>query len=114
VLAQGDNNSRTLRSYSKTSSSSSLNNQTSSTFTNQQSSSAFGASNNPPVDQQKFSFADFKFKGILDEERSEKTLLCEFRGETIALKSVDLSKAPSYVLKEMQKEVEIYKELADI
>ena len=32
----------------------------------------------------------------------------------IALKSVDLSKAPSYVLEEMQKEVEIYKELADI
>ncbi|UZO05910.1 uncharacterized protein OCT59_026248 [Rhizophagus irregularis] len=32
----------------------------------------------------------------------------------IALKSVDLSKAPSYVLEEMQKEVEIYKDLADI
>ena len=56
---------------------------------------------------------DFKFKGILGEGRSGKTLLCEFRGDTIALKSVDLSKAPSYVL-EMQKEVEIYKDLADI
>ena len=33
---------------------------------------------------------------------------------SIALKSVDLSKAPSYVLEEMQKEVEIYKDLADI
>ncbi|CAI2198054.1 18933_t:CDS:1, partial [Funneliformis geosporum] len=64
--------------------------------------------------QQKFSFTDFKFKGILGEGRSGKTLLCEFRGETIALKSVDLSKAPSYVLEEMQKEVEIYKDLADI
>ena len=32
----------------------------------------------------------------------------------IALKSVDLSKAPPYVLEEMQKEVEIYKDLADI
>ncbi|CAI2168080.1 9404_t:CDS:2 [Funneliformis geosporum] len=32
----------------------------------------------------------------------------------IALKSVDLSKAPSYVLEEMQKEVEIYKDLVDI
>ncbi|RIA96359.1 hypothetical protein C1645_733356 [Glomus cerebriforme] len=32
----------------------------------------------------------------------------------ITLKSVDLSKVPSYVLKEMQKEVEIYKDLADI
>ncbi|GBB94280.1 hypothetical protein RclHR1_23230002 [Rhizophagus clarus] len=41
-------------------------------------------------------------------------LLCEFRGDMIALKSVDLSKASSYVLKEMQKEVEIYKDLADI
>jgi len=114
VPAQGDNNSRTLRSHSKSSSSSSLNNQTSSTSTNQQSSSAFGASNNPPVDQEKFSFTDFKFKGILGEGRSGKTLLCEFRGDTIALKSVDLSKAPPYVLEEMQKEVEIYKDLADI
>src|ERR1044071_5501591 len=114
VPAQGDNNSRTLRSHSKSSSSSSLNNQTSNTSANQQSSSAFGASNNPPVDQQNYSFTDFKFKGILGEGRSGKTLLCEFRGETIALKSVDLSKAPSYVLEEMQKEVEIYKDLADI
>jgi hypothetical protein len=32
----------------------------------------------------------------------------------IALKSVDLSKVPSYALEEMQKEVEIYKDLADI
>ncbi|RIA92517.1 kinase-like domain-containing protein [Glomus cerebriforme] len=32
----------------------------------------------------------------------------------IALKSVDLSKAPPYVLEEMQKEVEIYKDLANI
>src|SRR6266480_6586252 len=32
----------------------------------------------------------------------------------IALKSVDLSKAPSYVLEEMQKEVEIYKDLAKL
>ncbi|CAI2183535.1 959_t:CDS:2, partial [Funneliformis geosporum] len=69
---------------------------------------------NIPVDQQKFSFTDFKFKGILGEGRSGKTLLCIFRDETIALKSVDLSKAPPYVLKEMQKEVEIYKDLADI
>ncbi|GET60643.1 kinase-like domain-containing protein [Rhizophagus irregularis DAOM 181602=DAOM 197198] len=48
-------------------------------------------------ESQKFSFMDFKFKGILlDEGRSGKTLLCEFRGDTIALKSVDLSKAPPY------------------
>ena len=39
--------------------------------------------------------------------------LCEFRGDTIALKSVDLSKTP-YVLEQMQKEVEIYKDLANI
>ncbi|GBC38900.1 kinase-like domain-containing protein [Rhizophagus irregularis DAOM 181602=DAOM 197198] len=70
VPAQGDNNSRTLRSNSKSSSSSSLTNQASSTFSNQQSSSN--------------------------------------------VQSVDLLKAPSYVLEEMQKEVEIYKDLADI
>ncbi|PKY37368.1 hypothetical protein RhiirA4_413282 [Rhizophagus irregularis] len=62
-------------------------------------------------EQQKFSFSDFKFKGILGEGRNGKTLLCEFRGVTIALKS---AKAPPYVLEEMQKEVEIYKDLADI
>src|SRR5205814_285074 len=90
------------------SSSSSLNNQASSSFADKQSSS------NISGDQQNYSFTDFKFKGILGEGRSEKTLLCEFRGEMIALKSVDLSKAPPYVLEEMQKEVEIYKELADI
>jgi hypothetical protein len=32
----------------------------------------------------------------------------------IALKSEDLLKVPSYILKEMQKEVEIYKDLSDI
>jgi serine/threonine protein kinase len=67
------------------------------------------ASSNTPVDQQNFSFTDFKFKK-LGEGRSGKPLLCEFRGDMIALKSVDLSKA----LEEMQKEVEIYKDLADI
>ncbi len=41
-------------------------------------------------------------------------LLCKFRDNMIALKSVDLLKILSYVLKEMQKEVEIYKDLADI
>ncbi|PKY61519.1 hypothetical protein RhiirA4_486598, partial [Rhizophagus irregularis] len=117
VPVQGDNDSCTLRSHSRSSSNSSLNqkassssltNQSSSISTNQQSSS------NIPVDQQKFSFVDFKFKGILGEGRSGKTLLCEFRGDMIALKSADLSKAPSYILKEMQKEVEMYKNLADI
>jgi predicted Ser/Thr protein kinase len=114
VPAHGDNNSRNLRSHSKSTSSSSINQSTSGTFANQQSSSAFGASSNIPVDQQNYSFTDFKFKSILGEGRSGKTLLCEFRGDMIALKSVDLSKAPSYVLEEMQKEVEIYKDLADI
>ncbi|PKB94839.1 hypothetical protein RhiirA5_437936 [Rhizophagus irregularis] len=32
----------------------------------------------------------------------------------IALKSVDLLKVPPYILKEMQKEVEIYKDFSDI
>ncbi|UZO16248.1 uncharacterized protein OCT59_007637 [Rhizophagus irregularis] len=63
---------------------------------------------------QNYNFTDFKFKSILGEGRSGKTLLCEFCDNTIALKSVDLSKAPPYVLEEMQKEVEIYKDLVDI
>ncbi|KAG9298590.1 hypothetical protein G9A89_006579 [Geosiphon pyriformis] len=63
----------------------------------------------------------FKETGSIDSRprsgrqgRSGKTLLCEFRGETIALKTVDLAKAPPYLLEEMQKEVEIYESLADI
>ncbi|RGB21771.1 hypothetical protein C1646_777274 [Rhizophagus diaphanus] len=78
------------------------------TFANQQSSS------NTPVNQQNYSFMDFKFKSILGKRRSGKTLLCIFCDETITLKSVDLSKSPPYVLEEMQKEVEIYKDLATI
>jgi hypothetical protein len=65
VSVHGDNNSRTLRSHSKLSSSSSLNQQASSTLANQQLSS------NTPVDQQKFSFTN-----ILGEGRSGKILLC--------------------------------------
>jgi serine/threonine protein kinase len=115
VPAHGDNNSRVLRSHSKSTSTSSISQQSvSGTLTNQQPSGPYGTSSNAPVDQQNFSFVDFKFKSILGEGRSGKTLLCEFRGNMIALKSVDLSKAPSYVLEEMQKEVEIYKDLADI
>ncbi|CAI2173523.1 10893_t:CDS:2 [Funneliformis geosporum] len=42
-------------------------------------------------------------------------LLCEFHGKTIALKSIDLSKAlPLYVIEEMQKKVKFYKDLANI
>ncbi|POG65323.1 hypothetical protein GLOIN_2v1781861 [Rhizophagus irregularis DAOM 181602=DAOM 197198] len=89
VSAHGDNNSCTLWSHSKSSSNSSLNQQQfSSTFANQQSSS------NTSV--------------------NGKTLLYEFREDMIALKSADLSKASLYVLEEMQKEVEIYKDLANI
>ncbi len=107
--AQGNNNSRTHRSHSKSSSNSSLNNnQTSDTSASQQLPS------NTSVKQNNYSFSDFKFKSILGEGRSGKTLLCEFHGDMIALKSADLSKAPSYVLEEMQKEVEMYKDLADI
>ena len=62
---------------------------------------------------QNLSFADFKYKSILGQGRSGKTLLCEFRGNTIALKCADLSKTP-HVLKEMQQEVSIYKILSDI
>ncbi|CAG8676460.1 11091_t:CDS:1, partial [Ambispora gerdemannii] len=67
------------------------------------------------ANQQNFSFADFKFKDLLGQGRSGKTLLCEFRGEKIALKTADLYKTPPNILKEMQKEAQIYKEdLKDI
>jgi len=107
VPTHGDNNSHILRSNSKSSSSSSSLNQqpTSGTLANQQSSS------NTPVDQENFSFADFKFKNILGEGRSGKMLLCEFHGDMIALKSVDLLKAPSYILEECKKELKIIKTL---
>ncbi|CAG8605440.1 16367_t:CDS:1 [Funneliformis mosseae] len=62
---------------------------------------------------QNFGLADFKYKSILGQGRSGKTLLCEFCGNTIALKCADLSKTP-HVLKEMQQEVNIYKILSDI
>ncbi|KAG9304909.1 hypothetical protein G9A89_010771 [Geosiphon pyriformis] len=51
---------------------------------------------------------------ILTQGRSGKTLLCKFRGKTIALKTVDLAKAPLYILEKMQKEIEIYESLANI
>ena len=108
VPVHGDNNSRVLRSQSK------LSDASSSQSANQQTTSGTSVYHQSPPNQQNFSFADFKFKSILGEGRSGKTLLCTFRGDTIALKSVDLSKAPPYVLEEMQKEVEIYKDLADI
>jgi hypothetical protein len=57
---------------------------------------------------------DFKIMGLLGRGRSGKTFLCEFCGNTIALKGTDLSKTPSHVLKEMMNEVEIYEILADI
>ncbi|CAG8647153.1 9010_t:CDS:10, partial [Funneliformis mosseae] len=114
VSVQGDNDSRTLRSHSKSSSNSSLNQKAFSSSLNNQSSSTSANQQSSPVDQQDYSFTDFKFKGILGEGRSSKTLLCEFCDDTIVLKSVNLSKAPLYVLKEMQKEVEMYKDLANI
>ena len=102
VPAQGNNNSRTHRSHLKSSSNSSLNNnQTSDTPASQQLPS------NTSVKQNNYSFSDFKFKSILDKGWSGKMLLCTFCDETIALKSVDLSKAPPYVLKEIQKEVKM-------
>ncbi|GBC18653.2 kinase-like domain-containing protein [Rhizophagus irregularis DAOM 181602=DAOM 197198] len=114
VPVQGDNDSHTLQSHSKSSSNSSLNQKAFSSSLNNQFSSTSANQQSSPVDQQDYSFTDFKFNGILGERRSGKTLLCEFRGDTIALKSINLSKAPLYILKEMQKEVEMYKDLADI
>ncbi|GES81858.1 kinase-like domain-containing protein [Rhizophagus clarus] len=63
---------------------------------------------------QNLSFMDFKFNGILAQGRSGKTLKCEFRGNTIALKCTDLWKSPSCILKEMQNEVKIYQILSTI
>ncbi|CAG8512100.1 3927_t:CDS:2, partial [Acaulospora colombiana] len=62
---------------------------------------------------QNFYFTDFEFKGILGTGQSGKTLRCKFRGEMIALKSIDLYKRANF-LNKMVKEVEIYKDLADI
>ncbi|PKY33571.1 kinase-like protein [Rhizophagus irregularis] len=101
-----DNNSCTLRSHSKL-----LSNQA----PDQQSSSDYSQTYYTSVGQHNnYSFADFKFQSILGEGRSGKILLCEFRGNTIALKSADLSKTPLDIVEEMKKEVEIYKILADI
>ncbi|GBC13357.2 kinase-like domain-containing protein [Rhizophagus irregularis DAOM 181602=DAOM 197198] len=101
-----DNNSCTLRSHSKL-----LSNQA----PDQQSSSDYSQTYYTSVGQHNnYSFADFKFQSILGEGRSGKILLCEFRGNTIALKSANLSKTPLDIVEEMKKEVEIYKILADI
>jgi predicted Ser/Thr protein kinase len=62
---------------------------------------------------QNFKFTDFEFKSILGTGQSGKTLLCKFRSEMIALKSIDLYKRANF-LNKMLKEVEIYKDLADI
>ncbi|CAG8575175.1 1118_t:CDS:1 [Funneliformis mosseae] len=62
---------------------------------------------------QNLSFADFKYKSILGQGQTEKTLLCKFHGNTIALKCTDLSKTP-HILKEMQQKVNIYIILSDI
>ncbi|RGB37057.1 hypothetical protein C1646_757386 [Rhizophagus diaphanus] len=50
------------------------------------------------------SLRNSKFKDILGQGRSGKTLLCDFRKDTIALKCIDLWKSRSYILKEMQNE----------
>jgi predicted Ser/Thr protein kinase len=78
-----------------------------------QGSSSTTSANQP--NQLNLSYADFRFKGILGFGRSGKTLLCEFRGDEIALKIADLYKTPPDILKEMQKEAQIYiKDLKDI
>ncbi|RHZ79147.1 hypothetical protein Glove_151g129 [Diversispora epigaea] len=111
MSVRGDNNSRILRSSSKLSENQQPTSNTSSISdisVNQQLSS--GTS----INQRTFDFSDFKFKSILGIGRSGKTLLCKFRSDEIALKSADFSKTPSNILEEMKKEVEVYKNLADI
>ncbi|RHZ85979.1 hypothetical protein Glove_57g125 [Diversispora epigaea] len=67
-----------------------------------------------PQNQQNLNFTDFEFNSVLGHGRSGKTLLCKFRGDDIALKTADLYKTPAKILKEMQNEVKIYKDLEDI
>ncbi|CAI2188567.1 3452_t:CDS:2, partial [Funneliformis geosporum] len=46
-----------------------------SSFADKQSSSAFGISSNISVNQQNYSFTDFKFKSILDEGLSDRRMI---------------------------------------
>ncbi|UZO29417.1 uncharacterized protein OCT59_022894 [Rhizophagus irregularis] len=92
----------------------SLRSRTKSSFNNSLGSLSFNTLYKSQMNNQNFSFLDFKFNDILGQGRSGKTLKCEFRGNTIALKCTDLWKYPLDILKEMQNEVEIYQILASI
>ncbi|PKC64043.1 kinase-like protein [Rhizophagus irregularis] len=92
----------------------SLRSRTKSSFNNSLGSLSFNILYKSQMNNQNFSFLDFKFNDILGQGRSGKTLKCEFRGNTIALKCTDLWKYPLDILKEMQNEVEIYQILASI
>ncbi|CAG8649831.1 7099_t:CDS:1, partial [Ambispora gerdemannii] len=80
------------------------------------SSQSSSPENQPIIESQNFNnfnFADFEFKDILGVGQTGKTLRCKFHGELIALKSIDLYKNAIF-LNKMLKEIEIYKDLADI
>ncbi|PKY60984.1 hypothetical protein RhiirA4_195349 [Rhizophagus irregularis] len=79
----------------------SLRPRTKSSSNNNPGSSSSSTSYKSQMNNQNLSFIDFKFNGILGQERSGKTLKCEFRGNTIGLNC-------TYILKEMQNEVKIY------
>ncbi|RGB38958.1 hypothetical protein C1646_804915 [Rhizophagus diaphanus] len=95
-------NTRSLRPRIKSSFNNSLGSLSSSTLYKSQ------------MNNQNFSFMDFKFNDILGQGRSGKTLKCEFQENTIALKCTDLWKSLPNILKEMQNEVKIYQILSSI
>uniref|UniRef100_A0A1D1Y2D2 Serine/threonine-protein kinase grp n=1 Tax=Anthurium amnicola TaxID=1678845 RepID=A0A1D1Y2D2_9ARAE len=106
-----DKRKRQSVSYSESTTKSTKRGRTTVIASKKKSSSSTNEIKQTPI--QNINFADFKYKSILGQGRSGKTLLCEFRGNTIALKCADLSKTP-HVLKEMQQEVNIYRILSDI
>jgi len=63
--------------------------------------------------EQNFDFSEFKFKSFLGCGQTGGTYECEFHGQTIALKVLDLYKNGRF-LNQMQKEIGIYKLLSKI
>ncbi|RGB24922.1 hypothetical protein C1646_821327 [Rhizophagus diaphanus] len=68
---------------------------------------------NDGTTEQYFDFSEFKFKSFLGCGQTGGTYACEFHGQTIALKVLDLYKNGRF-LNQMQKEIGIYKLLSKI
>ncbi|PKY40500.1 hypothetical protein RhiirA4_453878 [Rhizophagus irregularis] len=65
------------------------------------------------ITEQDFDFSEFKFKSFLGCGQTGGTYACEFYGQIIALKVLNLYKNSQF-LNQMQKEIEIYKLLSKI